>query len=208
MGYGETLALYALLTLGIIAVPGTDMLFVMTNGLTGGRRAALAAVAGMVAGGIYHTAWGTLCTGLLLALPAPVYLALQVAGAAYLAWIGVTLLRRSLALRLKEAPPRRPWVAFRQGAMTCVINPKAYVFTLSVFPQFLSHRFGPVWAQAVTLGTITAGFQIAIYGGLGLLAAAGRERFLTRPGAAARAGQAGGAAFLLVAGATLLHAVA
>lgn len=208
MSYPEMLALYALLCFGIIAVPGTDMLYVLTNALTGGRRAGLAATAGMLAGGVYHTIWGTLCTGLLLALPAPVYLALQVAGAAYIGWIGATLLRSSLSLRLAEAAPRRPWVAFRQGALTCLLNPKAYVFTLSVFPQFLSPRFGPIWAQAVMLGAITAAFQAAIYGGLALAAAAGRERLLTRPGAAARAGQAGGAAFLLVAGATLLHAFA
>lgn len=209
MDYPQTLALFALLVFGIIAVPGMDMLFVTTNSLTGGRRAGLAATGGILLGGIYHVALGTVGTRLLLALPGQILTALQLAGAAYLGWIGLTLVRSSLTFSEEAgAMPRPPRVAFRQGAITCMLNPKAYMFTLSVYPQFLSLRFGPIWPQALAMGAVTLAFQSTVYGGVALLVAAGRERFLTRPGLAAGAGRLGGAVFLLVAAVTALHALA
>jgi threonine/homoserine/homoserine lactone efflux protein len=209
MSYSENLALFALLVFGIIAIPGMDMLFVASNTVTGGRGSGLAATAGILAGGVYHTLWGTLGTRLLLALPGTLFTALQLAGAGYLGWIGLTLVRSRITFPGSGlAPPRRPRVAFRQGAITCILNPKAYVFVLAVYPQFLNPRFGPIWPQALAMGAVTLAFQSTAYGGLALLIAAGRERYLAEPGAAARAGRIGGAVILLVAALTALHAVA
>jgi threonine/homoserine/homoserine lactone efflux protein len=209
MSYSENLALYALLVFGIIAVPGMDMLFVATNAVTGGRSSGLAATAGILIGGAYHTLWGALGTRLFLSLPGPLFAALQLTGAGYLGWIGFTLVRSTMTFSGPNvAPPRPPRVAFRQGAITCMLNPKAYIFVLSVFPQFLSPRFGPLWPQAFAMGAVTLTLQSTIYGGLALLIAAGRERYLARAGAATRAGRFGGAVILLVAALTALHAVA
>ena len=71
MSYAQNLWLFAALLFGIIVVPGMDMLFVLTNALTGGRKAGFAAVSGMMLGGVVHTLSGTLgATLLALAMPA------------------------------------------------------------------------------------------------------------------------------------------
>ena len=148
-----TLWLYFLLVLGIIALPGLDMAYVVANALSGGRGAGLAAVAGIVAGGICHT--------LLL-----------VAGAAYIGWIGWNLARAgATTLEVGRGAPAQPPVAvFAKGMLTCLLNPKAYVFMLAVFPQFLRPAQGPIWVQATALGLITAATQAGVYGTVALLA--------------------------------------
>lgn len=209
MDYSQNLCLFALLVLGIIAVPGMDMLFVTSNALVGGRRAGLAATGGILVGGIYHTLLGTIGTRLLLNLPSPIFTALQLIGAGYIGWIGLTLVRSAPVFTgADEALARPPHVAFRQGTITCILNPKAYIFVLSVYPQFLQPRFGAIWPQAVAMGAITATTQLIIYGAVAIFVAAGRERLLTQPSVATKAGQVGGAVFVLVAVLTTVHALA
>ncbi len=207
VSYTENLSLFALLVFGIIAVPGMDMLYVMTNGLIGGRAKALAATAGVMAGGVVHTLWGALSVGLILSLSPLLLQAMLFVGAAYLAWIGVTLIRSAITVDAPGGGPERSaWTAFRQGAVSCLINPKAYAFMFTVFPQFVKPVYGPVWSQALAMGTVTVLFQLSVYGSLGLIAAAGRGRMLTRPGLTIALGRGAGWLFVGIAALTAYHA--
>jgi threonine/homoserine/homoserine lactone efflux protein len=167
-----TLWLYFVLVFGIIALPGLDMAYVLANALTGGSKAGLAAVAGIVAGGICHIAMGALGVAAIVRLWSALFNLLLVAGAAYIGWIGWLLVRAG-ATRLEvrtEAMAQPASSVFLKGMATCLLNPKAYVFMLAVFPQFLKPAQGPIWAQATALGLITAGTQAGVYGGVALLA--------------------------------------
>jgi threonine/homoserine/homoserine lactone efflux protein len=198
MPYAESLWLFAVLTFAIIATPGMDMLFVLTNALTGGRQAGLAATSGIMIGGAYHAALGTLGVGLLLRLAPSLFTAILLAGAAYMTWIGVTLVRSSIAIgRLEGAPRRSNWTAFRQGAVSCMLNPKAYVFVLSVYPQFVRTQTGDVWLQTAAFGLITVALQFAVYGGLAMAVSGGRRLIVANPGATALIGHGAGILFVL-----------
>jgi threonine/homoserine/homoserine lactone efflux protein len=88
--------------------------------------------------------------------------------------------------------------------LTCLLNPKAYVFMLAIFPQFLEPGQGPLWAQATALGLITALTQAAVYGAV----AVGALRAQRWVGASPRAGLlASRAVGILLIGAGLLTAV-
>jgi threonine/homoserine/homoserine lactone efflux protein len=167
-----TLWLYFVLVFGIIALPGLDMAYVLANSLTGGRGAGLAAVAGIVVGGVCHIAMGALGVAAIVRLWPALFNLLLVAGAAYIAWIGWQLTRAgATTLKVRTDAPARPSSSvFWKGMLTCLLNPKAYVFMLAVFPQFLKPAQGPIWAQATALGLITAGTQAGVYGGVALLA--------------------------------------
>jgi threonine/homoserine/homoserine lactone efflux protein len=172
MNASATLWLYFVLVFGIIALPGLDMAYVLANALTGGRSAGLAAVAGIVAGGVCHIAMGALGVAAIVQLWPALFNLLLVAGATYIAWIGWQLTRAgatTLKVRL-DAPARPAAAVFFKGMLTCLLNPKAYVFMLAVFPQFLKPAQGAIWAQATALGLITAGTQAGVYGGVALLA--------------------------------------
>ncbi len=206
MTYSENLWLYATLLFGIIIVPGMDMLFVLTNALTGGRRAGLAATAGMMASGATHTLIGAVAIGVLTTLAPTVLMPVLFAGAAYMAWIGISLLRSSVTVDdVGKARSRSLWVAFRQAVITCLLNPKAYLFTIAVMPQFMKPQYGPLWSQALVMGMMTMAMQLAIYGGLALAASRSRDFLTSSPAATMLAGRAAGALFIVAAGLTAWH---
>lgn len=165
--------LFALLVFGIIVLPGMDMAFIASSSLLDGRRAGFAAVAGVIAGGLVHVAMGALGLGLLLQLLPGAFNAMLVAGALYLGWIGLQLWRGAGALgELGGGSSRTLARTFGRAALTCLLNPKAYMFMLAVFPQFIRPAQGPVAGQALVLAAIIAATQLLVYGGVALGAAA------------------------------------
>lgn len=206
MDYAQALWLYTLLVFGIIVVPGMDMFYILANALTGGRRMGIAALGGVMLGGAVHALFGTVAVGVLSQLPSMLFQAMVLAGAAYMAWIGYTLLRSSITVNgIGRATTRTEWAAFRQGTITCLLNPKAYLFVLAVFPQFVRPEFGPAWSQAFALGVITVLMQGAVYGALALAAGRGRDALVGNPAATIWVGRSAGALFVLVAAFTAWH---
>lgn len=186
----DPLWLFALFVFGIIVVPGMDMAYVLSSALVDGRRAGMAAVAGIVAGGVAHVAMGALGVGVLLQLFPAAFNAVLVAGAVYVGWMGWSLWRSPAALTEVGTAPSRPLHrTFGRAMLTCLLNPKAYVFMIAVFPQFLRPESGPVARQALALGAIIAMTQLVVYGAValgaagvraGLQGSAARQRLLAR----------------------------
>ncbi|MBP0582030.1 LysE family translocator [Labrys sp. LIt4] len=198
MTYTENLWIFLILLAGIIIVPGMDMHFVLANALTGGRRAGLAATTGIMAGGICHTVFGTVAVAALSRLVPALATAMILTGSAYMIWIGIRLLRSSIVVGEVETGRAAALARiFGQGLTTCLLNPKAWLFVLAVYPQFLSPSFGPLWPQAVAMGLMTVLVQFAVYGGLALMAARGRDALTSSPALTIWAGR--GAGLLLVA---------
>lgn len=178
--------LYFAVVFGIIILPGLDMAFVMGSALLGGKRAGMAAVGGIVAGGFCHLAMATLGIAMLLQVWPGLFNTLLLAGAAYIAWIGWTFLRSdSLLLPSTSREVLAPAVIFRRAMLTSLLNPKAYLFMLAIFPQFLRTDEGPLWLQSGVLGAITAATQIAVYGALALASSHASHWFAQHPRASA-----------------------
>ncbi len=164
--------LYFVLVFGIIILPGMDMAFVMASALVDGRRAGFAAVAGIVSGGIIHIAMSAIGIGIILKTVPQLFNAMLIAGAIYIAWIGWSLLHGASALgEVKTEMSRTLRSTFSRAVLTCLLNPKAYVFMLAVFPQFLRVEYGSLVTQSIILGAITSATQFAVYGGVAFLAA-------------------------------------
>jgi threonine/homoserine/homoserine lactone efflux protein len=174
--------LFFLLVSGVVLLPGLDMAYVLASALTGGRRAGVAATAGIVAGGVVHVTMGVLGIAAVLRLWPAAFNALLVAGAAYIAWIGVTLLRSEAAFGTVAAQrPRTQVATLRQGLVTSLLNPKAYLFMLAIFPQFLQPGAGTLWPQALVLWAIIAVTQATIYGGVAFAGDRVRQWLAHRP---------------------------
>ncbi|MEZ0474344.1 LysE family translocator [Luteimonas sp. B3_2_R+30] len=192
--------LFFAMVAGIVLLPGLDMAFVLASALVGGRRAGLAATAGIVAGGVCHVTMGALGIVAVLQLVPAAFNAVLLAGAAYIAWIGITLLRSRAALgHLPQARLRTQAETFRRGLVTSLLNPKAYLFMLAIFPQFLRPEYGDVAVQAVVLWAIIAFTQAAIYGGMALAGDRARAWLASRPAANAWLARTVGALLLLTA---------
>ncbi|MDH4440697.1 MAG: LysE family translocator [Rhizobium sp.] len=206
MTYAENLWLFTLLLTGIIVVPGMDMLFVLANALTGGRRAGLAATFGMMAGGACHTVFGTVAVAALSTLIPTLTPVMLILGSAYMIWIGISLARSSITVDSVEGETRRATIKiFAQGLLTCLLNPKAWAFILAVYPQFMKPAYGPFWSQALIMGALTMAIQFAVYGGLALAAARGRQALVSSPALTITIGRAAGWLLVAVAGYMLIR---
>jgi threonine/homoserine/homoserine lactone efflux protein len=160
------------------ATPGVDFLLTVSRTLQGGPRAGVAAVAGINAGCVVHALMAAFGLASLLALHPQAFRAIQVAGAAYLVWLGLEMLRQawrgeSTLAMVPGAPLRSTWWAdFRVGLMTNVLNPKVALFFLAFLPQFV-----PAASPQKTLSFLLLGAWFIAQGGLfslGLVALAAR----------------------------------
>jgi threonine/homoserine/homoserine lactone efflux protein len=159
------LYLYFLLVLGIVALPGMDMAYVVSSALAGGARCAAAAIAGIVLGGIVHVLAAAIGITALLTTYPRMLRVLVLLGTGYMGWMGFRLLRVRPSASVEEPrPPLRSAGVFKYGAATCLVNPKAYAFMLAVFPSFLNPAGSARVLRVAELGSITATTQIAIYG--------------------------------------------
>ena len=192
--------LFFAMVFGVILLPGLDMAYVMANSLVGGWRRGLVATAGVVAGGACHVVLAMLGVMTLLRVVPAAFNAMLVAGAAYIVWIGWTLLRSRATVGVLPTveAPSLPTI-FCRGMFTCLLNPKAYLFMLAVFPQFLRPELGTLESQALVLWMIIAATQVAIYGGMALAGNRLRKWLGARPQADAWLARGVGVVLLAVA---------
>ena len=138
------LALFALTVFVLNATPGVDLAFTLVSTLKGGIRAGLAAAAGIASGCIVHTLAAAFGLAALLAASGAAFSIVKWAGAAYLLWLGIGMLREGLrggpsagANEAAATPSQSPLRLFRQGFITNVLNPKVALFFLALLPQFI-----------------------------------------------------------------------
>ena len=165
IGPGQ-LWIFFILVVGIIALPGSDMAFVIGNTLAGGRSLGVAAISGIVVGGVAHSTMAYLGIGLILQAVPGAFSVMLFVGAAYLAWLGYQLLKTEPGPKSAHSTTARSRLnTMGQGVITCLLNPKAYFFMFAIFPQFIQPEKGSLGMQVIILGMIIALVQVAIYGG-------------------------------------------
>lgn len=204
MSYTDNLWLFFTLVFGIILVPGMDMMLVLSNAMTAGRRAGFITTFGIMAGGVVHTVYAVIGVGAVMRFIPGLLDVLLLGGAGYIGWIGVSLLRKSAAPGpVRPAAIAADRVYLRQGLFTCLLNPKAYLFMLAVFPQFLKPQFGGLVPQAGVLCVITAATQLGVYGAVALGAGHSQRLISGHPGATSLVGRIVGGLLLLIAAWTI-----
>ncbi|WP_293662060.1 leucine efflux protein LeuE [Rhodoferax sp. OV413] len=175
--YGVTdLWTYVLGALAIILLPGPNSLFVLSVATVRGVRSGYQAAMGVFVGDtvlLLLTALGA--AGLLRTYPA-LFMVVKYAGAAYLSWIGINLLRAAWqGLRqpvtaavvdtqsgAAEPVPSNMQRPFHRALLISLLNPKAILFLLSFFVQFIDPAYDTPALPFLILGTIIMVFS-ALY---------------------------------------------
>jgi RhtB (resistance to homoserine/threonine) family protein len=141
----QALALAGVILLAAMS-PGPDFVIVLRSVLSGGRRAGMACGAGIASGVLVWAVVTSVGVAGLLAASAVAFTVVKLAGAAYLVLLGIQSLlaaRRGGYEQAKEPEAERTrrgaLVAYRQGLLTNLFNPKVAVFFLALWPQFLPH---------------------------------------------------------------------
>lgn len=142
----------------LAATPGPGIFYVLARTLSGGRREGILSSLGTFAGGMFHVFAAALGVSAILATSAVAFHTVKYAGAAYLVWLGIRMIRSSNAeLPIETLAPSRG--AFVQGVVTETLNPKTALFFLSFIPQFISPHFGHVFLQFFIFGTVSVGLN-------------------------------------------------
>jgi threonine/homoserine/homoserine lactone efflux protein len=130
--------LFVLSGLLLNITPGADTLYIVGRATTQGARAGAVAALGIGAGCIVHTLAAALGLSAILATSATAFAIVKWIGAAYLVYLGVTLLLARSARASAPAPSRASLGrVFAQGFLTNVLNPKVALFFLAFLPQFI-----------------------------------------------------------------------
>ncbi|GCF10530.1 LysE family translocator [Dictyobacter arantiisoli] len=151
-----TLLLFLMAALALNITPGPDMLYVLTRGASLGRRAGVVSALGIATGSLIQTGIVALgLAGLLQAVPL-LFTILKIAGALYLAYLGIRMLlsRQSALTAHRELPNTSLWRVYSQGIITNVLNPKVALFYIAFLPQFIDPAWGHVPMQLFLLGTL------------------------------------------------------
>ena len=161
--------LFIVASVVLIVTPGQDMILVMSRSIAQGPAAGLATAAGVSVGLIGHTVLATLGLGAILRTSEWLFLALKLAGAAYLVYLGLQLMRTSQReLALAQGTRRSLGRLFFDGALSNVSNPKIAVFYFAFLPQFvLPGATHPTWAVFV-LGLVFAALTFVVKAPVGL----------------------------------------
>ena len=144
----------------LIVTPGPDTALTIRNALTGGRGAGVGTAAGVAAGQAIWTLAASVGLAALVRASEPAFLALRLAGAAYLVLLGLHALAAAVRRRPRDlgvVPGRRvtPAVAARQGLLSNLGNPKMAVFFTSLLPQFGGHSFLTLLVLGLVFCTLT-----------------------------------------------------
>ena len=179
--------LFVMMTFVVSATPGPNMLLVMSTGARQGLRGAVTSMAGCMTSLMLMLSLSAAGLGALLQAFPAVFDALRLAGAAYLAYLGVQVWRSPV----HDNDPTTgttpagnlgatlgSWALYRQGALVAASNPKAILFAAAFFPQFLNPSLPQLPQFGILLGTFAV-VEVAWYF---VYAASGKQlaRYLQR----------------------------
>lgn len=183
---GTTLLLFLGASMALTIAPGPDNIFVVSQGLARGRRAAIVTAWGMCSGITVHTLAAAAGISALFYSSALAFQVVKYAGAAYLLYLAWQVLRETGTLAATAADPSNgPGGAalFRRGFIMNVLNPKVALFFLAFLPQFTVREAGNIPVQMVVLGLIFMVQALVIFTLIGFFSGSVGGWFQRRPGA-------------------------
>ncbi|HUQ27877.1 MAG TPA: LysE family translocator [Usitatibacter sp.] len=179
----QSLALYVVASLALIATPGQDMIYVIGRALAQGRIPGLCSAIGVCLGILVHTALAAIGVGAILQASESLFTALKYIGAAYLVYLGIRMIvTREVAIDARAGMPRSSpaWLVL-QGMLSNVTNPKIVLFFFAFLPQFVDPASAHPTRDLIGLGVLYAALALPVKGGVALVAARLSDRVRRKP---------------------------
>lgn len=144
---------FVVASVAIILLPGPGQIAILTATLSGGRRAGLRAVAGLLTGDILIMSLVAAGMATLFSRFPGVERTVRFAGACYILWIGANVYRGPLGLAGPASIGGAPVRWYLRTVGITLLNPKAVLFFVSFFPQF-ADRSRPVAESFLRMGAL------------------------------------------------------
>jgi threonine/homoserine/homoserine lactone efflux protein len=145
---------FLIASLVLAVTPGPGVLYIVTRSIVQGRRYGLASVGGVAFGNLGNALAASLGLAAVFALSSLAFSIVKHAGALYLIYLGVQMLRSSSADSSTTVPvPARLGRVVRDGFVVALLNPKTTVFFTAFLPQFLNSTASTMF-QSIALGSL------------------------------------------------------
>jgi threonine/homoserine/homoserine lactone efflux protein len=178
-----TVSIEFLVTALVVAlIPGTGVVYTVSNGLFGGRRASALAAFGCTLGIVPHLIAATLGLSAVLHASAEVFHLIKLAGVAYLLYLAWGLWRSSGSMTLDDGRvDRSARRVIVRGITVNLLNPKLTIFFFAFLPQFVSASGAGAPLQMLVLSSVFMAMTLVVFAAYGVCAALLRDRVLSRP---------------------------
>ncbi len=162
---------FLITSLVVVLVPGTGVIYTVSNGLFVGRRAGIAAAFGCTTGIIPHLTASILGLSAILHTSALMFQAVKYAGAVYLFYLAWCMWKDTGLIRL-ESPGKTSGLRkiVVRGFLINILNPKLSIFFLAFLPHFVVPGNGAPMFQFVSLSAVFMGMTLVVFILYGLLA--------------------------------------
>jgi len=162
----------ALVELGLALTPGPNMMYLVSRSISQGWRAGMMSLSGTAVGFVVYMVMANLGLAAVFLVVPWLFIALKVAGAAYLLWLAYQVLRPGGRSPFETSTLHRDsfGALFRMGLVTNLLNPKVAILYLALIPQFIDPARGSVVAQGFQLGAVQILVGVLVNGAIILLA--------------------------------------
>jgi len=180
------MSIYALLgylsaCMALTVSPGPDNIFVITQGITRGRKAAIVTALGMCSGVSVHTTAAALGISAIFYSSAVAFNLVKYAGAVYLLYLAWKTVRSRSVPTLSAGADLPATALFRRGFFMNILNPKVALFFLAFLPQFVTPAAGYLPLQMLLLGGIFMLQAVVIFSLIGWFSGSIGRQLLSRP---------------------------
>ena len=173
---------FLLITLIIVASPGTGVIYTLAAGLARGGKASVLAAFACTLGIVPHLVAAMMGLAALLHTSALAYDLVKYAGVAYLLWMAWQSLREHGALRVDASPDiRSSWRVVIDGIAINILNPKLSIFFVAFLPQFIAGDEAQPLIRMLELSLVFMAMTFVVFAIYGLFAAAMRAHVISRP---------------------------
>lgn len=173
---------FLLITLIIVASPGTGVVYTLAAGLSRGGSASVLAAFACTLGIVPHLIAAMMGLAAVLHTSALAYDIVKYAGVAYLLWMAWQSLREHGVLRVEKTPDARSaWRVVVDGILVNILNPKLSIFFVAFLPQFIAADEAHPLLRMLELSGVFMAMTFVVFAIYGLFAAAMREHVVSRP---------------------------
>ena len=149
----QSLYVYVAAVVVLMITPGVDMVYVVSNGISYGKKGGLYSALGVGIGGLMLTLISAFGISALVALFPGSLLLIQYAGACYLLWLAYRIWKSPISAYSLENTTTKKELLLR-GILVNILNPKALIFFMAFIPQFVNEELGNTSYQIIFLGLL------------------------------------------------------
>ena len=180
MPEASQLSYFLIASLLIIITPGPDIIFLITQSLTNGKKAGLATALGLASGNLVHTLAAVLGISAVFQTSSSAFEILKIAGVCYLLYLAYS----AIAMKKDDSAVTTEYESgsaslFVRGVLMNVLNPKVALFFLAFLPQFVDSTATNVWLHMAFYGITFTLLVVIVFGLIGVFAGTAQDKFFT-----------------------------